>query len=1096
MSEFRTPGAGKAKKKFSAGGFKSPASTGNRMKTPMTPNTRARHSIHFPDTFAPKENAILVYEKKEAGTEIKNVPERKQGVWQDGYSAAVSPTELWIFLKDDAPANIEGSKHIHGVWGLDPNSLEPGTPLESLDKITSMNPTDVWVFSPKAKLPKHFIPRGLWTYPIIKRDISQLNPEEAGFLHVGDSVKSHKLDVGGHWRMLYRRDGLPIEEPPLGPGMSPRKASKPKPKPMTVRVRSPDGQIIPIENILPTATLEDLKNRISDEEGTPVEDQRLSLDSKPLTKPEKTLAKHGIQDGDIVDLEGITVYVVPASKKSKTPRMEFANLAPRQTTIADIQRKIQKKGSIPVSQQRLTFNGKPLSKDGKTLKDCGIVHQSTLYLDPMEITVRTPQGQSIPLEVEPTDTLKDIKKQVKSKTGIPIDEQQFLHNGKELEEDPSKDLTDYGIKHGDTLDLDGMQIYVEDPNGKIFELDADPNDTIDQVKDRIQHQLGISKPSQRLTYKTKPLDKDQKTLRDYKIPNKATLKLEPMEIKVKTPKGKIIPLQVNPKDTVHDVKKQVEKVAGIPVDDQRLTHKNKHLGDGTTLEENRVKHGSTLDLEPMEVTVRDPNGRKFVLQDVDPSNAIADIKDRIEDQENIPKDQQRLAFGGKPLSKDNKTLKDYGIKHKSTLNLEPMQVHVQLPDGKKVPLEVDPKDTIADVKKKLNDKEGIPASEQRLEFEDEPLNDKDTVGDAGIKHGDVLRLQPMEILVRDPDGNEFPVQVSPTDTIGDVKDKIEDQEGIPKDEQRLAFKGKPLTKDKKTLRDCGIKHQSVLDLEPMTVNVKTLDGKTIPVHVTPNDTMDDIKQKVKDKDPSVPADDLQVRFNGKELPDQSTVAQNGINHGDTVDLSGMQIIVKDWKNKQFTMDVNPSVTMQEVRERIAKVKEIEPDKQILLYKDKLLDNNDKTLGDCKIPNGATINLDRFKIYVEVENNGKFVMEVDPAWKVKRINQSVEARFNMKLDEQEASFEGEVIEATSTIGSCGIKYKDTVHVSPINVPEYDVKIGAWQDPFAYTPKSPYKKKVGVRKKTLHDLSGDYYAEGQGNTALDVDMWNKEDEQGED
>ena len=63
-----------------------------------------------------------------------------------------------------------------------------------------------------------------------------------------------------------------------------------------------------------------------------------------------------------------------------------------------------------------------------------------------------------------------------------------------------------------------------------------------------------------------------------------------------------------------------------------------------------------------------------------------------------------------------------------------------------------------------------------------------------------------------------------------------------------------------------------------------------------------------------------------------------------------------------------------------------------------------------------------------------------------------------------------------------------------VPEYEVKIGAWQDPFQYTPKSSPKKKVGVRRKTTYDRSKDYFGEGRKDTALSVDIWDQsEDEQ---
>ncbi|KAA8529179.1 hypothetical protein F0562_034022 [Nyssa sinensis] len=64
-----------------------------------------------------------------------------------------------------------------------------------------------------------------------------------------------------------------------------------------------------------------------------------------------------------------------------------------------------------------------------------------------------------------------------------------------------------------------------------------------------------------------------------------------MKIFVKTLKGTHFEIQVNPEDTVADVKKNIETIQGpdvYPVAQQMLIHQGKVLKDGTTLEENKV----------------------------------------------------------------------------------------------------------------------------------------------------------------------------------------------------------------------------------------------------------------------------------------------------------------------------------------------------------------------------------------------------------------------------------------------------------------------------------------------------------------------------
>ena len=223
---------------------------------------------------------------------------------------------------------------------------------------------------------------------------------------------------------------------------------------MRIHVNTLTERMVTLKVVLED-TIENVKNKIFEEEGIPVECQCLFYAGKEL-RDYRTLKEYSIPRESTLILtqkllDGVLIFVKMLTGKMITLNVKL------ESSVKSVKVEIQRRRGVPPVKQRLSFSDDQALKACRTLADYNIRKESTLYLTvddqygSRQVHVLMPTGKMTTLDVSSSYDVQNIKLEICCKDGIPPDQQYLLFDGKELED--GRTLQDFNIRSGSMLHL-------------------------------------------------------------------------------------------------------------------------------------------------------------------------------------------------------------------------------------------------------------------------------------------------------------------------------------------------------------------------------------------------------------------------------------------------------------------------------------------------------------------------------------------------------------------------------------------------------------------------------------------------------------------
>jgi ubiquitin C len=213
-------------------------------------------------------------------------------------------------------------------------------------------------------------------------------------------------------------------------------------------------------------------------------------------------------------------------------------------------------------------------------------------------------------------------------------------------------------------------------------------------------------------------------------------------------------------------------------------------------------------------------------------------------------------------------------------------IHCKTQDDTDIFLYVNERDTVSSVKELLRNINITPLTNFELIFKNQELNN-DVLINTLDNHEIIYIVEYITINIFNNSNSEtIRLDVKDLDTIETIKKKIQDNKGIPLEQQRLIFSGREL-ENLKTLQESNIGMNTtiylIIRLKPIQIYIKQLSNETVAFMVTDSHTIANLKQQIQDNMGVLPKQQ-HLFFKSKELTNEKTLKESNVVQGSIINL--------------------------------------------------------------------------------------------------------------------------------------------------------------------------------------------------------------------